>query len=52
MRTLGVPVADALGMATSTPAKLLGISDEVGTLNVGARADLVHLSDGLELLAV
>ena len=52
VRTLGVPVADALGMATSTPAKLLGLSHEVGTLKIGARADLVHLSDALDLFGV
>ena len=49
---LGVPVADALAMATATPARLLGLDDEVGTLKTGARADLVHLSEALDLLAV
>jgi N-acetylglucosamine-6-phosphate deacetylase len=39
-------------MATSTPARLLGLAHEVGTLKIGARADLAHLSDALELLAV
>ena len=51
-QALGVSVADALRMATSTPARLLGLADEVGTLKIGARADLVHLTDALDLLAV
>ena len=52
VRALGVPVADALRMATSTPAKMLRLSHEVGTLEIGARADLVHLDDALDLMAV
>ena len=49
---LGVPLADALMMATSTPARLLGLESRVGTLSPGAEAQLVHLSDDLDLLAV
>ena len=49
---LGAPLADALKMATSTPARLLGLESAAGALVPGARADLVHLSDRLDLLAV
>ncbi|MHC5109046.1 MAG: amidohydrolase family protein [Planctomycetota bacterium] len=37
----GVSEADALKSVTSVPAKLLGLSDTVGTLDVGKRADIV-----------
>jgi len=50
--TLGIPLKDALTMATSTPARLLGLEREVGALAIGARADLIHLGAKAELLAV
>jgi N-acetylglucosamine-6-phosphate deacetylase len=46
-RTLGIALADALTMATSTPARLLGLSHRIGSLRPGCRADFVHLSDDL-----
>jgi N-acetylglucosamine-6-phosphate deacetylase len=46
-RTLGIALADALRMATSTPARLLGLSHRIGSLRPGCRADFVHLSDDL-----
>ena len=52
VRTLDLPLADALRMATSTPARLLGLDDRIGRLAPGLRADLVHLSDDLELAGV
>jgi N-acetylglucosamine-6-phosphate deacetylase len=51
-RTLGLPLADALRMATSTPARLLRLDDRIGRLAPGLRADLVHLSDDLSLAGV
>ena len=50
--TLGIDVAAALEMATLTPARLLRIDDSHGRLRAGARADLVHLSDDLDLEGV
>ena len=47
----GVPLASALVAASTTPASRLGIKG-VGQLAPGQRADLVALSDGLELVAV
>lgn len=38
-----VSIADALTMAASSPARALGLERELGTLSVGARADLVVL---------
>ena len=49
---LGAPLADALRMATLTPASLLGIARDHGSLRAGARADLVHLGDDLALRGV
>jgi N-acetylglucosamine-6-phosphate deacetylase len=37
----GVPLVDALCMATATPARVLGRSGEIGVLAPGARADVV-----------
>jgi N-acetylglucosamine-6-phosphate deacetylase len=49
---LGLPLAHALTMATLTPARLLGVEDRVGRLAPGCHADLVHLTDGLDVAAV
>lgn len=49
---VGLALDRALRMATSGPAKALGIAGHAGRLAPGRRADLVHLSDGLELRAV
>jgi N-acetylglucosamine-6-phosphate deacetylase len=38
--TCGLPLADALAMATSTPAALLGLGAEIGWIRTGCRADL------------
>lgn len=48
-----VGLADALTMASTTPAQALGIADEVGVLRGGARADLIVLEPAsLELREV
>ena len=52
VRTLDIPLADALTMATLTPARLLGVSDRIGRLAPGLRADLVHLTDELQVAEV
>ncbi len=49
---LGLPLADALTMATLTPARLLGLDDRIGRLAPGLRADLVHLTDALDVAGV
>ena len=51
VRGLGVPLADAVAMATSTPARALGLTD-VGRLETGAMADIVVLDDDLRVAKV
>jgi N-acetylglucosamine-6-phosphate deacetylase len=46
----GIPLADALHMASATPAALLGL-DDAGRIAAGARADLVVLDAGLRAIA-
>jgi N-acetylglucosamine-6-phosphate deacetylase len=48
-RTLGIDLADALKMATLTPARLLRLDGRIGRLAVGRRADLVHLDSDLNV---
>ena len=52
VRAWDAPLADALRMATSTPARLLRVESRHGVLAPGARADLVWLDEGLELRGV
>lgn len=47
----GVPLIDALTAATSSPARVLGL-DSVGRIAAGCAADLVILSDSLDVDAV
>ncbi|MFN4154253.1 MAG: N-acetylglucosamine-6-phosphate deacetylase [Paracoccaceae bacterium] len=50
VHTIGLPPERALAMATQAPAQVIG-RDDLGHLNAGARADLVHLSDTFQLQA-
>lgn len=36
----GVPLLECIRMATATPARVLGLQDEIGVLEPGARADI------------
>lgn len=45
-----VPLFEAVRMATLNPARALGLEEEIGVLQPGARADLVVLDDGLEVV--
>jgi N-acetylglucosamine-6-phosphate deacetylase len=49
VNVLKVPLADALMMATLTPARLLRVDGRIGQLKPGHRADLVHLTDDLQV---
>lgn len=51
-RLANVPIPEAVRMASLTPARILGIDHEVGSLEVGKRADLVVLDPGLNVRAV
>jgi dihydroorotase len=46
--TLGISFEDAIRMTTSKPAEILGLSSEIGSLSVGAGADIsiLDLVDG------
>ena len=48
-RTLGVPLEEALRMASLYPAEAIGVDKERGSLQPGLRADLVHLGDDLSV---
>lgn len=51
VQVAGVPLDAAVEAATATPARLLGRTD-VGAIEPGRRADLVHLDDELDVVAV
>jgi N-acetylglucosamine-6-phosphate deacetylase len=44
----GLPVETAVAAASTNPARLLGLSDEVGSIEIGLRADLLHLDHDLQ----
>ena len=48
---VGFSPADAFAAVTSTPARMIGLSDR-GQLAVGMRADLCHLDAGLQITGV
>jgi N-acetylglucosamine-6-phosphate deacetylase len=48
----GIPLEDAAAMASTTPARALGLDDEVGALEAGLRADLVVLDADLRVKRV
>lgn len=43
MEPTALPASTALEMATSRGAQVIGLGDEIGTLRVGARADVIQL---------
>ena len=47
-----IPLADAVRMASETPARLMGVSDRTGTLQRGKDADIVILDRKLNVRAV
>lgn len=49
VRETGCSLEEALATVTTTPARLLGIGSERGQIAVGCVADLVVLSEGLEV---
>lgn len=48
----GVSIVEAVRMASTTPAMVLGLAEEIGTIAPGRRADLVLLDDALAVTAV
>jgi N-acetylglucosamine-6-phosphate deacetylase len=49
--TVGLELADCLRMASTNPARFLGMDDQLGRLTPGYRADLVALDDDLAVSA-
>ena len=46
---MGVPLTQTIAMATSAPAKALGIYDKVGSIEPGKFADIIGLDNNLEV---
>jgi N-acetylglucosamine-6-phosphate deacetylase len=51
-RATGAPLPDVVRMASLTPARLTGLSQDVGSLEAGKRADMLVLSRHLDVEAV
>ncbi|MEU8260874.1 N-acetylglucosamine-6-phosphate deacetylase [Micromonospora sp. NPDC048999] len=48
----GITLPDACRMAATTPARAIGLGDQLGALRTGLRADLVVLDDDLNVVRV
>ena len=48
----GIPIGTAVKDATVNPAKSIGIYEEVGSLEPGKEADILLVSDKMELKKV
>jgi len=46
---LGVPMDDAVRMASGVPARVAGIDSEYGSIEAGKRADLISFDDDLKM---
>lgn len=51
-RLTGAPIHEAIRMASLTPARILKVDADIGSIDVGKRADLVALNDQLAVEAV
>ncbi len=52
VRLMGIDLATASVMASTTPARFLGLGDRMGSIAPGLRADLVHLDSALGVAGV
>lgn len=52
MKFAGATLGDAIACATKNPAKMLGIYDKVGSIEVGKRANLLVIDDDFEICKV
>jgi len=52
MHASGVPLPETIRMASLTPARILGLGADIGSLEVGKRADLVVLDAALNVRQV
>jgi len=51
VRLLGLPLEEAARMASTYPARFLGLDDRLGRIDAGYRADLVLLDEALQVRA-
>lgn len=51
-RSAGIPLPEAVRMASLTPARILGVESEIGSLAIGKRADLLVLDRDLNVKQV
>jgi N-acetylglucosamine-6-phosphate deacetylase len=49
VKVAGVPVAEAVRMMTSTPARIIGVDRDRGSLSVGKRADIVIFDEEINI---
>jgi N-acetylglucosamine-6-phosphate deacetylase len=49
---IGLPVEEALRMATLYPAQAVGAADRVGRLGAGTDASIVYLTEALDVSGV
>ena len=52
MRFASIPLEDAIACATVNPARMVGIFDRVGSIELGKQADLLLVDDALNLCGV
>ncbi|MEV8633104.1 N-acetylglucosamine-6-phosphate deacetylase [Streptosporangium sp. NPDC051023] len=52
VQLVGLSLTEAAEVASLTPARVLGLSDRLGSVSVGKQADLVVLTDDLEVSGV
>ncbi|GAA3136699.1 N-acetylglucosamine-6-phosphate deacetylase [Streptosporangium carneum] len=52
VQQLGLSLTEAAEVTSLTPARALGLADRLGSVSVGKQADLVVLTDGLEVSGV
>lgn len=52
MHRAGLPLRDCIEMATATPAHVLGLDQQIGVLQRGARADVVICDGGINVWRV
>ncbi|SEW26538.1 N-acetylglucosamine-6-phosphate deacetylase [[Clostridium] fimetarium] len=50
--SFGIPLTDAVKAVTATPAKSIGMYDELGSLSVGKRGDVVIMDTEMNLIRV
>jgi N-acetylglucosamine-6-phosphate deacetylase len=52
LRLTGAPLAEVVRMASLTPARIAGFDAEIGSIEVGKRADLIVLDPALQVRQV